>query len=71
MVLERTRKAITWYYPWQRGFDAGYEEVDFSWFSGGRLTASLNRIDRHLSAVGDTTAIILVLEKQDVYRCTS
>jgi acetyl-CoA synthetase len=60
-------KAITWYHPWQRVFDADYEEVDFSWFSGGRLNASFNCIDRHLSALGDQTAIIWAQDEAGVY----
>ena len=60
-------KAITWYHPWQRAFDADYEEVDFSWFSGGRLNASFNCIDRHLSTLGDKTAIIWAQDEPGVY----
>jgi acetyl-CoA synthetase len=60
-------KAITWYHPWQRVFDADYEEVDFSWFSGGRLNASFNCIDRHLSTLGDHTAIIWAQDEPGVY----
>ncbi|HTY63057.1 MAG TPA: acetate--CoA ligase [Acidobacteriota bacterium] len=60
-------KALTWYHPWQRVFDADYEEVDFSWFSGGRLNASFNCIDRHLSTLGDATAIIWVSDEPDTY----
>jgi acetyl-CoA synthetase len=60
-------KAITWYHPWQRVFDADYEEVDFSWFSGGRLNASFNCIDRHLSTLGDKTAIIWAQDEPGVY----
>jgi acetyl-CoA synthetase len=60
-------KAITWYHPWQRVFDADYEEVDFSWFSGGRLNASFNCIDRHLAALGDQTAIIWAQDEPGVY----
>jgi acetyl-CoA synthetase len=60
-------KALTWYHPWQRVFDADYEEVDFAWFSGGRINASFNCIDRHLSALGDQTAIIWVQDEPGVY----
>jgi acetyl-CoA synthetase len=60
-------KALTWYHPWQRVFDADYQEVDFSWFSGGRLNASFNCIDRHLSKIGDQTAIIWVQDEPGVY----
>jgi len=51
-------KSISWYHPWQSVFDADYEEVDFTWYSGGRLNASVNCIDRHLPTHVDRTAII-------------
>jgi acetyl-CoA synthetase len=60
-------KALTWYHPWQQVFNADYEEVDFSWFSGGRLNASFNCIDRHLSTLGDKTAIIWVKDEPGEY----
>jgi acetyl-CoA synthetase len=60
-------KALTWYYPWQRVFDADYEEVDFAWFSGGRLNASFNCIDRHLTTLGDQPAIIWAQDEPGVY----
>ncbi len=50
--------AISWYHPWHKVFDADYEEVDFSWYSGGRLNASFNCVDRHLATRGNQTAII-------------
>ena len=61
-------KAITWYHPWQSVFDADYEEVDFTWYSGGRLNASFNCVDRHLPTHGDRTAIIWVQDEPGQYR---
>ncbi|MBI4913491.1 MAG: acetate--CoA ligase [Acidobacteria bacterium] len=60
-------KALTWFHPWQSVFDADYDEVDFSWYLGGRLNASFNCIDRHLPALGDRTAIIWVQDEPGVY----
>ena len=60
-------KALTWYHPWQRVFDADYDEVDFAWFSGGRLNASFNCIDRHLDTRGDQTAIIWAQDEPGAY----
>ena len=48
--------------------DSDYEEVDFSWYSGGRLNASFNCIDRHLPELGDRTAIIWVEDEPGVYK---
>ena len=61
-------KALTWYHPWQSVFDADYDEVDFSWFLGGRLNASFNCIDRHLATLGDRTAIIWAKDEPGQYQ---
>jgi acetyl-CoA synthetase len=48
--------------------DADYEEVDFAWYSGGRLNASFNCIDRHLATLGERTAIIWVEDEPGLYK---
>ena len=35
-------KCLTWFHPWHSVFGADYDEVDFAWFSGGRLNACFN-----------------------------
>jgi acetyl-CoA synthetase len=59
--------AITWYHPWDHVLDADYEQVDFAWFSGGRLNASFNCIDRHVDPLGNQTAIIWVRDEPGDY----
>jgi acetyl-CoA synthetase len=61
-------QAITWFHPWTNVLDADYEEVDFSWFSGGRLNACYNCVDRHLKDRADQTAIIWAADEPGVYR---
>jgi acetyl-CoA synthetase len=61
-------RAISWFHPWQSVFDADYDEVDFAWFSGGRLNASFNCVDRHLDTLGDRTAIIWAQDEVGAYR---
>jgi acetyl-CoA synthetase len=61
-------KGIDWFHPWTTVFDADYDEVDFSWFSGGRLNACFNCVDRHLPTKGDKTAIIWAADEPGVYR---
>ena len=61
-------KTIDWFHPWTTVFDADYEEVDFSWFSGGRLNACYNCVDRHLKTHGDKTAIIWAQDEPGVYQ---
>ena len=61
-------KTLTWFHPWHTVFDADYEEVDFSWFAGGRLNACFNCVDRHLPTHGDRTAIIWAADEPGVYK---
>ncbi|MBP7618146.1 MAG: acetate--CoA ligase, partial [Geothrix sp.] len=60
-------KALTWFHPWQSVFDADYKEVDFSWYSGGRINACFNCVDRHLPTLGDKTAIIWAQDEPGQY----
>jgi acetyl-CoA synthetase len=60
-------KTLTWYHPWQSVFDADYKEVDFAWFSGGRINACFNCVDRHLATQGDKTAIIWAQDEPGKY----
>ncbi|MDE3245561.1 MAG: acetate--CoA ligase [Acidobacteriota bacterium] len=60
-------KTLTWFHPWTSVLDADYEEADFAWFSGGRLNACFNCVDRHLPALADRTAIIWAQDEPGVY----
>ena len=61
-------KTLDWFHPWQNVLDADYDEIDFAWYSGGRLNASFNCVDRHLEARGEQTAIIWAQDEPGVYR---
>jgi acetyl-CoA synthetase len=61
-------KALTWFHPWNMVFDADYEEVDFAWYSGGRLNACFNCVDRHVPERGEETAIIWASDEPGVYK---
>jgi acetyl-CoA synthetase len=61
-------KALDWFHPWNAVFDADYDEIDFSWFSGGRLNACFNCVDRHLPTRGEQTAIIWAADEPGVYQ---
>ena len=51
-------EAIDWFHPWHAVLDVDFKRVDFAWFSGGRLNASYNCVDRHVEAGnGDRVAI--------------
>jgi acetyl-CoA synthetase len=60
-------KALTWFHPWHSVFDADYKEVDFAWFSGGRINACFNCVDRHLPQLGDKTALIWAQDEPGQY----
>jgi len=59
---------LDWFHPWTTVFDADYEEIDFTWYSGGRLNACFNCVDRHLEKRGEQTAIIWAADEPGVYR---
>ena len=61
-------KRITWFHPWTTVLDADYDEVDFAWYSGGRLNACYNCVDRHLATRAEQTAIIWAADEPGVYR---
>jgi acetyl-CoA synthetase len=61
-------QTLDWFHPWHSVLDADYEEVDFAWYSGGRLNACHNCVDRHLEQHGDRTAIIWAADEPGVYR---
>jgi acetyl-CoA synthetase len=61
-------KAISWYHPWHKVFDADYDEIDFAWYSGGRLNACYNCVDRHLETHGDRTAILWAEDEPGLYK---
>jgi acetyl-CoA synthetase len=60
-------QALSWFHPWDSVLDADYEQVDFAWYSGGRLNACFNCVDRHLPERGDQTAIIWVRDEPGAY----
>ncbi len=65
---EQSQQLLTWFHPWHSVLDADYDEVDFAWFSGGRLNACFNCVDRHLPESGDRTAIIWAGDEPGTYR---
>jgi acetyl-CoA synthetase len=61
-------KAIDWFHPFHRVFDADYDAVDFSWFSAGRLNGCYNCVDRHVdNGNGDRVALIWAADEPGVY----
>lgn len=56
--MKEALERLTWFYQPQSALDVDMEEVDFSWFGGGRLNASFNCIDRWAATTPDKVAFI-------------
>jgi acetyl-CoA synthetase len=59
---------LDWFYPPRTILDVDMEEVDFAWYSGGRLNACYNCVDRHLLDKAEKTAIIWAGDEPGEYR---
>jgi acetyl-CoA synthetase len=59
---------ISWFQPPIDVVSEDLEEVDFSWFTGGKLNACYNCVDRHAKERGDKTAIIWAADEPGEYR---
>ncbi|KAB2960130.1 MAG: acetate--CoA ligase [Thermoanaerobaculia bacterium] len=64
-------EVLTWYHPPSTILDVDMEEVDFSWYGGGRLNACFNCVDRHLATQPEKTAIIWAQDEPGEYRTIS
>jgi acetyl-CoA synthetase len=61
-------RIVDWFHEPRGIMDIDSDEVDFSWFSGGRLNACYNCVDRHLSTQPEKTAIIWAGDEPGEYR---
>jgi acetyl-CoA synthetase len=61
-------QALDWFHPWHGVLDVDFDRVDFAWFSGGRLNASYNCVDRHAAKKPDATAIIWAKDEPGEYQ---
>jgi len=59
---------LSWFHPFHAVSDADLEEIDFAWFSGGRINACFNCVDRHLEHSADKTALIWVADEPGEYQ---
>ena len=60
---ELAARELEWFAPWTRVLD--WEPPFAKWFSGGKLNASHNCVDRHLARSGDKVAIYFEGEPGD------
>jgi len=55
---EQAEKYLTYTKKWDQVMEYDYVTGEIAWFSGAKLNATINCIDRHLEARGDQVAII-------------
>ncbi len=55
---EAARHYLEWISPWEKVLRGGFDKLDMHWFSGAKLNACYNCVDRHLATRADQVAII-------------
>ncbi len=55
---EQAENFVDWFSPWDQVMSVDYHKADIQWFTGARLNACYNCVDRHLPSRGDQIAII-------------
>jgi acetyl-CoA synthetase len=63
----RQAEGLSWFHPPQAGGDWDFNEVDVSWYAGGRLNAAYNCVDRHVLTQPEKTAIIWAKDEAGEY----
>jgi len=61
---EIAEKNITWFKKWDKVLEYDFQKPDIKWFLGGKLNASVNCLDRHLTA-GRKNKAALIWEADD------
>ena len=56
---EMAEKRLSWFRKWDKVLDYDFEKPYIKWFSGGKLNASYNCLDRHLSGPGRNKAALI------------
>jgi len=64
-------QALEWERPFERVVDWDFSTAEVRWFDGGQLNVTVNCLDRHLGALGDTPAIIWEGDEPDQDRTLS
>ncbi len=60
--------SLHWEKTWDTVSAGGFENLDFTWFAGGRLNACHNAVDRHVAENGDKVALIWAADEPGSYR---
>ncbi|MDO8281467.1 MAG: acetate--CoA ligase [Thermodesulfovibrionia bacterium] len=56
---EMAEQNLTWYKKWDQVLEYNFEKPDIKWFQGGKLNASYNCLDRHLTSARKNKAAII------------
>ncbi len=56
---EMAEKRLSWFKKWDKVLDYDFEKPYIKWFAGGKLNASYNCLDRHLSGPGRNKAALI------------
>ncbi|WP_052376253.1 acetate--CoA ligase [Chondromyces apiculatus] len=61
-------RTLSWFHPPYSILDVDLEEVDFSWYMGGRLNASFNCVDRHAAVKPGKPALVWAKNEPGEYK---
>ncbi|RJQ18072.1 MAG: acetate--CoA ligase [Nitrospiraceae bacterium] len=65
---EMAEKYLTWYKKWDRVLEYDFNKPEIKWFQGGKLNASYNCLDRHLTTSTRNKAAIIWEADDGSYR---
>ncbi|MBI4699529.1 MAG: acetyl-coenzyme A synthetase, partial [Nitrospirae bacterium] len=65
---EMAEKNLTWYKKWDKVLEYDFHKPEIKWFQGGKLNASYNCLDRHLTTATRNKAAIIWEADSGTYR---
>jgi acetyl-CoA synthetase len=65
---EMAEKNLTWYRKWDKVLEYNFQKPEIKWFQGGKLNASYNCLDRHLTTATRNKAAIIWEADSGTYR---
>ena len=68
---EMAEKRLTWFKKWDKVLDYDFEKPYIKWFQGGKLNASYNCLDRHLTGATRNKAALIWESDDGHYRTYS
>ena len=68
---EMAEKNLTWYKKWDKVLEYNFEKPEIKWFQGGKLNASYNCLDRHLTTATRNKAAVIWGPDSRMYRTYS